>query len=108
MRSSLWRGRTEWPKTGNIEVEPVRPTVCLPNTASGPLPAHRTYRHPLVAPALGLFEELGDQTGQADSNIALGAVFQLQGRPGEALPHAQQAFILYRAAGWRGGCRRDG
>src|SRR5207245_6717650 len=62
--------------------------------------------HTHIRQALGLFDELGDQIGQADSHILLGGVFEQQGHPEEALPHAQQALTQSRAADWRLGQAR--
>ncbi len=48
--------------------------------------------------ALKLFEELGDEARQVNTNIDLGHIFEHQDRPAEALPYAQRALTLSRAA----------
>jgi len=51
--------------------------------------------------ALNLFEELGDEARQVNTNIDLGHIFEHQDQPAEALPYAQRALALSRAANER-------
>ena len=48
--------------------------------------------------ALKLFEELGDEARQVNTNIDLGHIFEHQDRAAEALPYAQRALALSRTA----------
>jgi tetratricopeptide (TPR) repeat protein len=47
--------------------------------------------------ALNLFEELGDEARQVNTNVDLGHILEHQDRPAEALPYAQRALALSRA-----------
>jgi tetratricopeptide (TPR) repeat protein len=49
--------------------------------------------------ALGLFREIGDRTGEAETLNGLGEVFLATGRPGQARRHWQEALTLYTTLG---------
>jgi DNA-binding SARP family transcriptional activator/tetratricopeptide (TPR) repeat protein len=55
---------------------------------------HANLRH-----ALGRFEELGDDAGCAHVHLDIALLFDRQGQPAQALPHALRSLELYRVAG---------
>ena len=48
---------------------------------------------------LRLYRRLGDRMGEAWTHRSLGGLASVQGRPAEAIGHAEQALDLYRAIG---------
>jgi len=62
--------------------------------------ARDTRRH--LDRALVLYRELGDHAGRAAVHLRFGVILDCQGRPDEALAHAQQVLLLARVSGHRG------
>jgi DNA-binding SARP family transcriptional activator len=65
----------------------------------GKAPHKATHKH--LTQALSLYQELGDQAGQACVHLGFTQMFESQHRPGTALRHAQQVLRLARAIGRR-------
>jgi DNA-binding SARP family transcriptional activator len=55
------------------------------------------------ARSLGLYQQLGDRSGEARVQLGLVALAVLQGRPADALGNAEQALRLYQAIGDKAG-----
>jgi DNA-binding SARP family transcriptional activator/tetratricopeptide (TPR) repeat protein len=62
-----------------------------------------TEGHPHLRQAMKLYGELGDDVGQAATNMNLCWMFGRQARRPEALRHARRAYDLYLAAGHQSG-----